>query len=78
MAYVNEYIERRSDVVVAKQTVLEAAELEFWKQRSEEFLRRFENIFEAIEEHGYIELTRHGGKKLTLCAKPVEKPEPPR
>jgi DNA-binding transcriptional regulator YhcF (GntR family) len=50
------------------------AELEYLKDRLKYVVNEFENVFESVEQHGYVEL-RRGSETLTLVEQDTNKDE---
>lgn len=76
MSYINVRIERAYEVTNAKSDALERAESKFWQECATELRGRLENVFRAVKEHGYVEIT-FDGETVTLVEKPRAEPRPP-
>lgn len=69
MSYIYVNISDRSSAL--RERTLLQAELSFWRQQTEELQAKLENIPQAIEKWGFVEII-DGNKVLTL----IQKPEP--
>jgi hypothetical protein len=65
MTYVNVNVPRESDVRVEQYRHATDKERDFWLKKAEEFRNQLENIIDAANEHGYVEM-HHRGEKLVL------------
>lgn len=74
MAYINVRIDRHHEVTSAKYDALKEAETKFWEDKAEEYRKQLQNTFEAIKEHGYVEL-HFDNEVITLV--PGERPNQP-
>jgi hypothetical protein len=73
MAHTNMSIPRRFGEIDRMLTTAKAeAELKFWKETAEWFLKELENIPEAIEKYGYVTLP--DGTKLVPDPSPTQEP----
>ncbi|MBR2118483.1 MAG: hypothetical protein IJ935_07395 [Afipia sp.] len=65
MAYVNVSIPTEGDVRAEQYRYSAEKERDFWLKKSEELRDQLENVLDAANEHGYVEL-RHRGERLVL------------
>lgn len=65
MTYVNITVPTTGDVRAEQYRHATDKERDFWLTKAEEFRDKLENMVDAANEHGYIEL-HHRGEKLVL------------